>query len=385
VDREGALSRTVERFDRVIVGGGAMGLAAAWQLAQRSIRVLLLERFEPGHSRGASHGATRNMNNAYADDHFLDLYDESLRLFRVLERASGHDLLTLDGLVTHGAEHRVTAAYEALRARGAAAEMVSAAAARDRWPGLRFETDALVNREAGRVDAAAALRVLADLARGDGAELRYGHRVVGIEPGEDRVLVTAEGPQGLVRVEAEGAVVAAGAWSAPLLDGLVRLPPLTVTEEHPAHFAIRPGYESAAWPSFNHFPRELDERGASRGTVYGMLTPGEGVKVGLHLTGEAGDPDARAFRATDELRRRLREHVAEWFPGLDPDSAAEISCTYTSTESERFVLDQCGPLTIAAGFSGQGFKFVPAIGRVLADAALGERTPPEAFRLAAHA
>ncbi|WP_240470979.1 FAD-dependent oxidoreductase [Leucobacter chironomi] len=379
------MSRSTERFDRVVIGGGAMGLAAAWQLAQRGIRVVLLERFEPGHARGASHGATRNMNNAYADDHFLDLYDEALRLFRELERRSGRELLVLDGLVTHGAEQRVQRSYEALRARGAAAEMVSAATARERWPGLRFETDALVNREAGRVYAADALEALAGLARQHGAELRYGHRVVGIEPGADRVTVTAEGPDGLVRIDAERAVVAAGAWTAPLLGELVGLPPLTVTEEHPAHFAIRAGYESAAWPSFNHFPPELDVRGGSRGTVYGMLTPGEGVKVGLHLTGEAVDPDARDFRATDELRRELRAHVAEWFPGLDPDTAEEISCTYTSTESERFVLDQSGPLTIAAGFSGQGFKFVPAIGRVLADATLGEALPPEPFRLGSHA
>ncbi|WP_336992860.1 FAD-dependent oxidoreductase [Leucobacter sp. VD1] len=374
-----------ETFDSVVIGGGAMGLAAAWQLAQRGARVVMLERFEAGHARGASHGATRNMNNAYADAHFLDLYDEALRLFRELEQRTGRRLLVLDGLVTHGAEQRVQRSFEALRARGAAAEMVSAAAARERWPGLRFDTDALVNGDAGRINAAETLEVLAELAGQHGAELRYRHRVVGIEPGADRVTITAEGPNGRVRFDAERAIVAAGAWTAPLLDGLIPLPPLTVTEEHPAHFAIRPGYESAAWPSFNHFPPELDVRGGSRGTVYGMLTPGEGVKVGLHLTGEAVDPEARTFRATDALRRELRAHVAEWFPGLDPDTAEEISCTYTSTQSERFLLDTSGRITIAAGFSGQGFKFVPAIGRVLADAALGKALPPAPFRLPSHA
>ena len=38
-----------------------MGLAAAWQLARRGVRVLLLERFEQGHANGASHGATRKL------------------------------------------------------------------------------------------------------------------------------------------------------------------------------------------------------------------------------------------------------------------------------------------------------------------------------------
>ena len=33
----------------------------------------MLERFGRGHTRGASHGETRNFNNAYAEEHYLDL------------------------------------------------------------------------------------------------------------------------------------------------------------------------------------------------------------------------------------------------------------------------------------------------------------------------
>jgi sarcosine oxidase len=187
----------------------------------------------------------------------------------------------------------------------------------------------------------------------------------------------------VLEFSADGAVVTAGAWSRPLLDGLVDLPPLRVTEEHPAHFAILAPYADANWPSFNHF-LPTDREGGFRGNVYGMLTPGEGVKVGFHATGQEVDPDARRFRASDDDRAKLRDYVAEWFPGLDPDSAEEISCTYTMTESERFVLDREGTITVGAGFSGQGFKFVPAIGRVLADASLGVADAPESFRRASH-
>jgi sarcosine oxidase len=45
--------------DVIVVGGGAMGSAAAWQIASRGLDVILLERFEPGHTHGASHGASR--------------------------------------------------------------------------------------------------------------------------------------------------------------------------------------------------------------------------------------------------------------------------------------------------------------------------------------
>lgn len=373
-----------ERFDRIVVGGGAMGLATTWQLASRGMRVLLLEQFEPGHARGASHGATRNMNNAYTDAHFLELYDEALELWRELEADGGRQLLTLTGLVTHGDAERVARAYDSLIARGAAAALISAEDAQDRWRGMRFEGEVLVSRDAGRIHASAALEVLASLAAERGAELRHGHRVLEISHDEGRAAIVALGPDGeRVEFEAEGAVVTAGAWSSPLLQGLVELPRLRVTEEHPAHFAPLPGYEQAEWPSFNHF-QPAERRTGYRGNVYGMLTPGEGVKIGFHATGDEIDPDARPFRAPDEAREQLREYVAEWFPGIDPDSAVEISCTYTLTPSERFVLDRSGAVTVGAGFSGQGFKFVPAIGRVLADASLGLAAPPEAFRLAAH-
>ena len=53
-------------LDTVIIGGAAMGSAAAWALADRGRDVTLLEQFTPGHLKGASHGATRNLSLAYA-------------------------------------------------------------------------------------------------------------------------------------------------------------------------------------------------------------------------------------------------------------------------------------------------------------------------------
>ena len=58
--------RTDDRSEHVVVvGAGAMGSAAAWRLALRGYRVTLLEQFEPGHVRGASHGSSRIFRHAY--------------------------------------------------------------------------------------------------------------------------------------------------------------------------------------------------------------------------------------------------------------------------------------------------------------------------------
>jgi len=47
---------SVIEADVVVVGGGVMGSAAAWQLAARGADTVLLERFEPGHVRGGTVG-----------------------------------------------------------------------------------------------------------------------------------------------------------------------------------------------------------------------------------------------------------------------------------------------------------------------------------------
>jgi sarcosine oxidase len=96
-------------------------------------------------------------------------------------------------------------------------------------------------------------------------------------------------------------------------------------------------------------------------------------------------PDARSYAAEPGQLAQLQEYVRRWLPGLDAESPEPISCTYTSTATGEFVLDRVGPVVVAAGFSGHGFKGATAIGRVLADLATG--TPPgaEAFRLAEHA
>ena len=372
-----------EHTDYLIIGGGIMGLATAWQLARRGERVRLIEQFEPHHTRGASHGSTRNINNAYHEEFYLDLFDEAFALWRDLEQQAPEPLLKLHGLVTQGDEATVLASHEALTARGAAVELLDPAAASARWAGMRFAGPVLVGNLAGIGYAARALDAFQAAAVRDGAIVERGSRVVAIDPAADRVRVTVADPSGAARIiEAGHAIVAAGAWSQPLLEGIVDLPRLTVTEEHPAHFTPRD--PALVWPSFNHMfaPDQLDERG---GNVYGMPSPGEGVKLGLHAVGHEVNPDQRTFAPTPEVRAAVRDHVAEWFPGLDPDTGVETSCTYTSTPNGRFVLDRVGPLTVAAGFSGHGYKFAPAIGRILADSATGTALPPKEFRLGSHA
>jgi sarcosine oxidase len=110
-----------------------------------------------------------------------------------------------------------------------------------------------------------------------------------------------------------------------------------------------------------------------------MQTPGEGIKAGWHGAGPEVDPDRRSFLPEPVQLAALQDYARTWLPGVDADSFEAISCTYTTTPDEDFILDRVGPVVIGAGFSGHGFKFTPVIGRILADLATGTRTAPPIF------
>lgn len=369
----------VTRVETIVVGGGAMGAATAWQLARRGHDVALLERYQPGHRMGASHGASRNFNVAYSDPTHVRLLVEALPLWRELEAESGTPLLDLVGVANHGPRRSFDDVHEALTAAGIEAEFLAAEAAVERWPGVRFDTRVLFNEQAGRVNADATVRALHATAAAAGADVRHRTQATRIEVVDDeRVRVASVTDDGTAEVfEARSAVVTLGAWTTKLLGGM-SLPPLVVTQEQPAHFAVRD--ESIAWPSFNHFPGAADDGyGYWLSPVYGMLTPGEGVKAGWHGVGPVVDPDARDFAAVPEQLAALQRYARDWLPGVDPDLATPISCTYTTTPDECFVLDRIGPVVVGAGFSGHGFKFTPVVGRILADLADGSGRAPEIF------
>jgi len=348
--------------DHVVVGGGVIGSAAAWQLAARGRDVLLLERFAAGHANGASHGSARIYRTSYAADAYLDLAAEALGLWRRLEHETSTSLLTPTGAVSHGDRGDLPEIAEAFARRGVPFAWLEPGEAEERWPGLRFEGRVLVEPQtAGRVDADGAVAALQSAAAALGAHVVHDAPVRAIEPHDDHVVVVTDGGS----IRARSVVVAAGAWSATLLDGLVDLPRLVVTQEQPAHFAVRDGVDASAWPAFTHRPAEPHPWPSG---TYGLVAP-EGVKVGFHAVGPVTDPVRRTFAPEPRQLAALRAYVERWLPGADPDRYEPVSCTYTCTPDHDFVLDRVGRVVVAAGFSGHGFKFAPAVGRVLADLA----------------
>jgi sarcosine oxidase len=352
------------RTTHVVIGGGVVGAATAYALTLRGERVLLLEQYERGHHNGSSHGATRIFRQGYADAEYVALTTRALRLWEALEAEVGEELIVRTGAVDHGRPEVVDAIAAALSDAGIAHETLTTDDAAVRWPGIAFEGHVLTHATAGRIRSDRAIEVFLTLAEQTGlAELRFETRVDGIDDHGDAVTLTLS--DGSAQ-RTTSVVAAVGSWAPALVGDLLArrgagLPAIRVTQEQPAHFPSH--LPDQAWPSFVHWAEGDD--------VYGLLTPGEGVKVGFHGTGPIVDPDHRDFTPVPAEAERLQAYVARYVPGVDATRPTFISCLYDNSPDEDFVIDRRGPVTVATGFSGHGFKFAPLLGDMIAELAIG--------------
>lgn len=348
----------------VVIGAGVVGAATAYALTARGERVLLVEQHARGHHLGSSHGATRIFRQGYADPEYVALTTRALALWEALEAAAGEELIVRTGAVDHGRPEVVDAIAAALADADIPHESLTPDQAAARWPGIAFEGHVLTHASAGRIRSERTIEVFLTLAERTGlADLRFDTRVTGLEDHGDDVTVTLSDGSA---VRTASVVAAVGSWAPTLVGELLAgreagLPAIRVTQEQPAHFPSH--LPDAAWPSFVHW--------ADGDDVYGLLTPGEGVKVGFHGTGPVVDPDHRDFVPAPAEAERLQAYVARYVPGVDATKPTFISCLYDNSPDEDFVIDRVGPLTVATGFSGHGFKFAPLLGEMLADLAMG--------------
>ncbi|MBT1596933.1 FAD-dependent oxidoreductase [Curtobacterium flaccumfaciens] len=348
----------------VVVGAGVVGAATAYALTARGERVLLVEQHARGHHLGSSHGATRIFRQGYADPEYVALTTRALALWEGLEKAAGEELIVRTGAVDHGRPEVVDAIAAALADADIPHESLTPEQAAARWPGIAFEGHVLTHASAGRIRSDRTVEAFLTLAERTGlADLRFDTRVTGLDDHGDDVTVTLSDG---TAVRTASVVAAVGSWAPTLVGGLLigrgtGLPAIRVTQEQPAHFPSH--LPDEAWPSFVHW--------ADGDDVYGLLTPGEGVKVGFHGTGPVVDPDDRDFTPVPAEAERLQAYVARYVPGVDATKPTFISCLYDNSPDEDFVIDRMGPLTVATGFSGHGFKFAPLLGEMLADLATG--------------
>lgn len=360
-------------FDAIVIGLGGMGSAALAHLATRGRDVLGLERFEPMHGLGSSHGNSRIFRRTYfLDSRYVALAGRAYDLWRELEAQTGQSLLAITGgLMLGPREHTIVdGALRSAQEHGLAHELLDAAELRRRYPAMRFRDGevAVFEPTAGYLRPEACIRAHLQHAIANGAQARFGTSVTDWEATGSGVRVrTAAGET----FEAGRLIVTAGAWLGRIASELEL--PLTVERQVMHWFA--PADLAAAEP-LQSLPIYIVAR--DEGRIYGFpYAGGEGIKLAIYRSFEPTDPDEVNRTVRDEEVAPVRAILEGLIPGASARYLGSKVCLYTLTPDEHFAIG-IHPLhesvVIAGGFSGHGFKFCSVVGEIVADLATDGRT-----------
>jgi sarcosine oxidase len=365
----------MKRYDVVVVGLGAMGSAALYHLARRGARVLGLERFEPGHDRGSSHGETRVIRLGYFEHpSYTPLLRRAYALWRDLEAAAGEPLLHITGIAEIGRPDGVLVqgTLASSRAHSLPHEVLDAGELMRRYPAFHLPRDyaGVVQPDGGFLAAEAAVKAHKNLARLAGAELLFGAAVqdIGVSPAGVRITTNND------VIHAATAVLAAGAWNKKLLPDLTML---RVTRQVMAWFEPR---ETACFEA-DKFPVFMLE--SRLGIHYGFPLTASGLKVSKHFhQDETVDPDIYNRSVTAEDQSLIRAGLA-YLPAANGPLRSASTCLYTMTPDGDFIIDwlpEAANILVASPCSGHGFKFSAVIGEIVADLATSGKTAHDISR-----
>lgn len=362
----------MDRYDAIVLGLGGVGSAALYQLACRGARVLGIDRFHPPHDRGSTHGHTRVIRQGYFEHpDYVPLLIESYRLWHELEQVAGRQLLFKVGLIQVGPADGtvVPGVLRSASQHGLNVEQLAPAAIERRWPGLRVPPNltGVFEPAAGYLLVEDCVQAHLDAAQAAGVELLLDTEALCWQADGDSVTVqTTQGD-----FIADRLVVAAGSWAATLLVDLN----LCLVVRRKSLFWLRT--KDAAYEATAGFPVFLFE--LPDGVFYGLPQLDQrGVKVAEHSGGQTIDDPLAVDRGIDANEtRRIVDFLSAHLPGVSSTLADHAVCLYTMSPDEHFIVDrhrQHANVVFAAGLSGHGFKFVPVLGRALADLSLDRGT-----------
>ena len=373
-------------YDVVVLGLGAMGAAATYQLAKRGARVLGIDRYSPPHEIGSTHGDTRITRIACGEGpEYTAFAVRSHEIWRELEGELGVELLTQNGLLVicgpgkRAVNHGVPAFLEATVAAAQQAklryEILDTETIRARYPAFNVADgdEAYHDDVGGFVRPERCITAQLQKAKAFGAHLQLNETVVSFDQAGGSVTVTTDKDT----YHAKELIVAAGSWLPdflkPALAGQFK-----VTRQVLYWFRAKGPREHAQF-SPERFPAYIWQVPALQ-PIYGFPATGdleEGVKIATEQDHTTTTPEA-VVRAVgpDEIREMYETYVGPYFPGLSPTCVKHKVCLYTQVDRARFIIDRhpdAQRIIIASPCSGHGFKHSAGIGELLAQMALGEK------------
>jgi sarcosine oxidase len=363
--------------DVIVVGLGAVGAAAAYQLAQRGADVLGIDRYAPPHALGSSHGDTRITRVAIGEgEEYTPLARRSHQIWREIEARTGEELLVVTGglIISSPARQATTHVANFFENTLAAArrfaiehEMLAARDLRQLFPQFNVSDNEVGYYEpgAGYLRPEACVRAQLALAEEHGARLHRNERVLQITDEGGAVSVRTDAAE----YRARQVVLAAGAWLPEFLEpDLARH--FTITRQVLYWFEVEAPLRDYQAPNFPIWIWELQDRS---NVIYGFpALDGEagGIKIATEQYTTTTSPERVDREVSDDEKRAMyRNLVLPYLPWVGARCVKAVSCLYTATADFHFVVDRHPRMPnaiVASPCSGHGFKHSAAVGEALA-------------------
>ena len=354
-------------YDAIVIGVGGMGSAAVYHLARRGLKVLGLEQYDIPNELGSSHGHSRMIRYTLQEHpSYVPLVRRAYELWHELENLARERLLVITGSVRAGPPDSrfFQGAKEACDVHDIPYEILTGTELNKRFPGYRFpeEVASVYQADGGFLIPERCIVNHVRAAEEAGAEVHSQETVLDWQPQGEGVTVRTDRDS----YSAGRLVVTAGAWAAKLAPQVARY---TAPERQVLGWfqPERPElFRPETFPVFGIWTEE--------GRYYGFPSYSvPGFKIGrAHHLQQQGDPDLMDREVHAEDEDILRQFTSRYFPLAAGPVLESKTCIFTNTPDEHFMIDVLPSLpqvSVAAGFSGHGFKFASVIGEIMADLA----------------
>lgn len=357
----------------IVVGAGGFGSWSALKLQQAGCNVTLVDAWGAGNSRSSSGGETRVIRTVYGqDDFYIEMAAQSMEEWDRFQESVGKSLMEMTGSLWLCGEDDsyIQAAMLKMESLGMPLQDMTREAPHE-WPQISFDDIQKVFLEprSGFLRARQACQVIAQEFVQQGGNFYHG---AALPP-------KMENPKNEVHLAsgetlcADQVVWAAGPWLKTILPNELN-EILSVTRQEVYYFGTPAGD-----PSFGRgtLPIWLE---LNEPIYYGLPSiDNRGFKLARDERGEEFDPTRDSRHITGTLLAQAREYMAHRFPKLDSAPLIESRvCQYTNSLDGHFIMDrvESSEQIVVGGGCGHGFKMGPAIGDLVVQLVLHNRTSP---------
>jgi len=374
-------ANTREPHDLIVVGLGAVGAAALWHAAERGLRVLGIDRYDPPHTLGSTHAETRISRLSVGEGpQYLPIVARAHEIWRDIEARTGQTLFHQCGGVIlstpNGADAERWGDFVSATADVAAQADVpfgrlTTEEARDRFPTVHFNDEESIGYEptAGLVMAELAVSAQLKLARSAGAEIRVNEQVLTITPDDDGV--TVETPDS--RFRSTHVIVAAGPWISEFAPQDAAQ--LKVTRQVVFWFEA----EDADAVSIENLPFFMcvgdDIEQYHCIFPASLQSPGQLKMMGEQFSEFTDVASVNRSVSQQEIAHFHARFVAPRISGVSDNCLRAEVCLYTNTPDEHFLIDtdpRSDRITLMSPCSGHGFKHSTALAESVVQTIAGE-------------